>query len=124
MKERIGEEITYHAMPMQLPNTPFSQMLLCSRNIMTARQIRHNLLTHPTTRQESRFRVRKRPFQVHDYAVVCALPAKVVWVLEVERFVCAAWGMLVRADGRVESGWEVMDDGVCTVKGQMEGGGW
>jgi hypothetical protein len=56
--------VTYHTMPMQLANRALFKMLLCRGNIMTCRQVVVHLLAHPSTGEDSRFRVAKAPFEV------------------------------------------------------------
>ena len=74
---------THDSVPMQLPQSPFCQMLLSSSNVFTGGQIGHNLFPDPASRKEPRLRIRKAPFEIRDYSVVGSLSAKVIRILEV-----------------------------------------
>lgn len=78
-------------MPVKLANGTLLQMLLCAGNVVTGRQISNDLLAHPTTLEDARLGVGEAPFQVGHRAGVGRLLSEVVWVLDIQRMVGAAY---------------------------------
>lgn len=77
-------------MPVQLTGCALLEMLLRSRNVLAGRQIRHDLLAHPTSIQQAHLRVRKRPFEVDYHAGVGRLFAEVRGIGQVNLWVGGA----------------------------------
>ena len=78
-------------MPMQFSQSTFLEMLLSSRNILTRWQISDNLFPSPTTIEDFGFRIAETPLEVDDRPSVGTLLSEIVWVLEVELVVGAAF---------------------------------
>jgi len=72
---------------MQLSDGTLLQMLLRSRNIMACRQVCDDLLASPSTIENPCFGVTEAPFQIWHDAIVSALCAEIVWVLEIDLLV-------------------------------------
>jgi hypothetical protein len=47
-----NEKSAHHSMPMKLTNGALLQVLLRSRNVMALRQVLHDLLTNPASRED------------------------------------------------------------------------
>lgn len=82
---------TYNSVPVEFSDCALLQVLLCAGYIVTLRQILNNLLSHPTTLEDSGLRVGEAPLQVWNNSIVCRLPAQVVGVLQVKLMVGATW---------------------------------
>lgn len=70
-------------------------MKLSTSNILTRGEISDNLLSNPTTFQDTRSRVGEAPFEVWDNAVVCGLLAQIIGILQVQLMVGAALQLLL-----------------------------
>ena len=49
------QDVHYHSVPMKFSVGAFAKMLLSGSDVFTGRQIRDDLLSDPSSRQESRF---------------------------------------------------------------------
>lgn len=77
-------------MPVKLADRALLQVLLRGCDVAAAGQVRDDGLTHPAALQDPCSRIREAPFQVRNHAVVGALLAEVVGVLEVYLVIRAA----------------------------------
>lgn len=55
--EKIAKDYTYDTVPVQFSGSALLQMLLCSRNVTTLRQVLNDLLTHPSAVEDLRLGV-------------------------------------------------------------------
>lgn len=78
-------------MPVQLPHRASCQVLLGGSNVAARRQVRDDLLADPATFEDARLGVAEAPFQIGHDAVVCALLAEVVLVLDIDVVVGATY---------------------------------
>ena len=78
------EKGAHHSMPMKLTNGALLQVLLSSSNVMALRQVLHDLLTNPTSREDLGLRVREPPLKIWNCSSICGLLAKIVRVVEVD----------------------------------------
>ena len=83
-------DIAYHSMPMKLSQRAFGEMLLSSSDIPAGRQIGHDLFSHPAPGKEPCFGVGEAPFKVGNYTVIRPLCTEVIWILQIQCFVCSA----------------------------------
>lgn len=75
---------------MKLTDSSLLQMLLGTCNVVTGRQVSHDLFTNPAALENSGLGVGKAPLQVGDDAIVCGLTAQVVWVGNIDRVVSSS----------------------------------
>ena len=72
------------------------QMLLSGSNVMGTGQVCYDLSSGPSTIKDLGLGVAEAPLEVDHRAGICALACEVIWVLEVDLLVRAAWRKLVR----------------------------
>ena len=78
---------------MKFSDSALLEMLLSTGDVMGGGKICDDLLTDPTTLQESRLGVGEAPFEVWHNALVSGLLPKVIRVLEVEFLVGSTYTM-------------------------------
>lgn len=57
LEGEIGLLVTYNSVPMKFPDGTFAQMLLRSRDVMALRQVLNDLLSYPTSLEDTSFGV-------------------------------------------------------------------
>jgi len=90
---------TYHAVPVELADGAFLQVLLGGGNVMALRQVLDDLLAQPAAIEQPCLGVGESPLQVWDDAVVGALPAEVVRILLVYVLVRTAFERVSLSNG-------------------------
>lgn len=78
-------------MPVQLPHRALCQVLLGSSNVAACRQVRDDLLADPASFEDARLGVAEAPLQIGHDAIVRALLAQIVLVLDVNVVVGATY---------------------------------
>lgn len=86
---RKRRDRSHSLVPVKLTDRALGEMLLSCRYVGAHRQVSDDLLTNPSSLQKASLGVGKAPFQVGYDAIVGALLAQVVGVLEVQGLVRA-----------------------------------
>jgi hypothetical protein len=82
---------TYYTVPMKFSVCALLDMLLSSSDIMTLWQVLDDLLTNPTTIQQTRLGVREAPFEVWHDTIVGGLTTQIIWIRDINLLVCSTW---------------------------------
>lgn len=82
---------THHFVPVKLTHSTLGQVLLSSGNVVTRRQISDDLLTNPSTVQDTGLGVGETPLEVGNDTLISGLLTKAVGVLEVNLLVGSAY---------------------------------
>lgn len=85
----MDRTVTHRFVPVKLTDRALGEVLLSRRYVGAHRQVSDDLLPDPSTLQEASLGVGEAPFQVGYDAIVGALLAQVVGVLEVQGLVRA-----------------------------------
>jgi hypothetical protein len=91
LRQKVYSLATNRAVPVQFADSALLQVLLGTCNVMALRQVLDDLLPRPAAWEQSSLRLGETPLDIGHEAIIGTGSAELVWVLEVESFVCSTY---------------------------------